>query len=453
MRKHPTDFHLEAFLLDQGEEGRSILFHLCECERCRQRCKSLPPFRPAGIPGPEPIPPTPPLPNHRTLGFAAVLAQERSEAPELFVELIRRPVGARVSLVVSDPRFRTWGVLELLVERSLETATRDPEEAEVLAGLALLLADRLDAGFYSLEKLDDLRARACGHLANARRVRSDLHGAEEAFASAYGHLRRGRMDPWDEAVLSDLEGSLRRDQRRFSDAFALFRRAEELFRSAGDLHRAGRSLVKLSTVHYFAGEIEEAISVLCRAVPLIDPEVEPRLLLCAQHNLVDYLTIAGRIPEARRVYGETRGLYRDFSEPWVQNRRRWVRGRILRGLGKVELAESLFLAARDGFLAEGIPYDTALVSLELATLYAERGRSADLKRLSGEMLPVFSSLQIHREALAALSFLKQAIETEQAGLGLITAVSDFLRRAQHQPNLCFEAPDEALPRSNASENR
>jgi tetratricopeptide (TPR) repeat protein len=206
-------------------------------------------------------------------------------------------------------------------------------------------------------------------------VRSDLHSAEEAFASARDHLRRGTQNPWEEAVLLDLEGSLRRAQRRFSDAFDLFRQAEKRFRDAGDLHRAGRSLVKLSTVHYFAGEIEEAIAVLHRAVPLIDAEAEPRLRLCAQHNLVDYLTIAGRIPEARRVYGETRALYRDFVEPWVQNRRKWVRARILLGLGKEELAESLFLAARDGFVAEGIPYDTALVSLELASLYAVRSGS------------------------------------------------------------------------------
>jgi len=442
VKRHPTDLRLEAFLLDQGDEGRAILLHLCDCERCRLRLKSGPPHRPLGIPGPEPIPPTPPLPrDYRTLGFAAALAQERTEAPELFVELLRLPVGARVSLVSSDPRFRTWGVLELLIERSLETATQDAGEAEALAALALLLADQLDTGFYGSESLEDLRARSWGHLANARRVRSDLHGAEQAFASAYSHLRHGTHDPREEAILLDLEGSLRRDQRRFSEAFSLFRRAEELFRTAGDLHRAGRSLVKLSTVHYFAGETDEAISVLIRALPLLDGEQEPRLRMCAQHNLVFYLTECGRIPEARRAYGEARALYRDFSEPWVRDRRRWVRARILRGLGKVELAESLFLSARDGFLAEGIPYDTALVSLELATLYAEEGRTADLKRLAGEMLPIFTSLQIHREALAALSFLQQAMESERASLDLVTAVVDFLRRAQHRPELRFEAPE------------
>lgn len=440
MKRHPTDLHLEAFFLDLGEEARGLLVHLCDCERCRWKLRQRTPRHPSDTPDPEPPPPEL-AGNPRALAFAAGLAQERADAPELVVELIRRPSGEWVNLLRNDPRFWTWAVVELLVERSLATATRDSAGAEELGTLALLLTTGLDATFYGPERIEDLRARAWGHVANARRVRSDHRGAEEAFASAWDHLRQGTRDPFQEAVLLDLQGSLRRAQRRLSDASALFRKAEDLFRESGDLHRAGRSLVNLSTVHYFEGEIEQAISVLTRAVPMIDAELEPRLRLCAQHNLIFYLTEAGRIPEAKHAYQETRALYRDFAEPWVQNRRKWVRARILRGLGKPDLAESLFLAARDGFLAEGIPYDTALLSLELATLYAERGRTVDLKRLASEMLPIFTGLQIHREALAALTFLKQAIEAEQAGLGLIEAVADYLRRAQFRPELRFEKPD------------
>mgnify|MGYP006208110867 CR=1 FL=1 len=76
----------------------------------------------------------------------------------------------------------------------------------------------------------------------------------------------------------------------------------------------------------------------------------------------------------------------------------------------------------------------------LATLYAEQGRTDDLKRLAREMLPIFSSLQIHREALAALAYLKQAIETERASLAVVSSVADFLRRARHDPGLRFVAP-------------
>jgi len=113
----------------------------------------------------------------------------------------------------------------------------------------------------------------------------------------------------------------------------------------------------------------------------------------------------------------------------------------VRGLGQPGQAESLFLAVRDGFIAEGIPYDTALVSLELATLYAEQGRTADLKRLAGEMVPIFSSLHIHREALAALAFVRQAAETERASLEVVTGVAAYLRRAQFDASLRFEAPE------------
>ena len=199
--------------------------------------------------------------------------------------------------------------------------------------------------------------------------------------------------------------------------------------------------MNLATVLHVGGNLPEAIPLLYQALELIDPEQEPRLLLCTKHNLIDDLAESGRFLEAQRLYRDTRALYRNFPDAWTQNRRKWVKGKIARGLGQADQAESLFLAARDGFINEGIPYDTALVSLELATLYAEQRRTADLKRLAEEMVPIFSSLHIHREALAALAYLKQAVQAEKATVDLVTGVAAYLRRAQHDPSLRFSAPE------------
>ena len=79
---------------------------------------------------------------------------------------------------------------------------------------------------------------------------------------------------------------------------------------------------------------------------------------------------------------------------------------------------------------------------ELAVLYAEQGRMADLKRLAAEMVPIFSSLHIHREALAALAYFRQAVETERASLALVNGVAAYLRRAEHNPSLRFQEPEE-----------
>ena len=93
---------------------------------------------------------------------------------------------------------------------------------------------------------------------------------------------------------------------------------------------------------------------------------------------------------------------------------------------------------RDGFLTEDVPFDTALVSLEIVGLYAEQGRTGELKRLAQEIIPVFASLHIHRAALAALSFLVQAIQSTSAKL--VAAVASYLRQAEHGPSLPFRAP-------------
>jgi tetratricopeptide (TPR) repeat protein len=450
LKIHPNDRFMEEFVLALSPEYRVLVLHLARCSSCRRRLRRLltqPPGpvaqRLARILGwsesstlyDRALASSPPL-QARSFG----LGKERAEAPGLFVELTSLPAEQRSLLLRNSERFHTWGLFELLVERSLETAIRNAVYAEELGHLALQVSEHLDSGYHGKRLIEDLRARTWAHIGNARRVRFDLQGAEEAFHLAYEHLQKGTKEPLERAIFLDLKASLRRSQRKFDEAFKLLRRAVELFLEIGQQHRAGRSLVKMSTVHHVVGQIEEAIPLLYRALELIDPEQEPRLLLCARHNLIDDLADSGRFLEAQGVYRETRTMYRDFPERWVQNRRKWVRGKIARGQGQAHHAEVLFLAARDGFIAEGVPYDTALISLEIATLYAEQGRLAELKRLAEEMLPIFTSRQIPREALAALSFFQQAVEAEEVNLQVVSSVADFLRRAQHDPEQRFRPP-------------
>src|SRR6185295_7118325 len=76
-------------------------------------------------------------------------------------------------------------------------------------------------------------------VANARRVSSDLPGADAAFAEAWRQWEAGdagERGPLDRTRLLDLEASLRRAQRRFSAALDLLERA--LARCPGGLARA-----------------------------------------------------------------------------------------------------------------------------------------------------------------------------------------------------------------------
>ena len=60
----------------------------------------------------------------------------------------------------------------------------------------------------------------------------------------------------------------------------------------------------------------------------------------AWHNLIDDLTETGQFMEAQKLLVKARPLYQKFSQPWFRNRRKWIEGKIARGLGQVSTPKS-----------------------------------------------------------------------------------------------------------------
>ena len=224
-------------------------------------------------------------------------------------------------------RFHTWGLCELLLQRSQEQNFQDPSQGE---GLALVALEILAAALppqYGAEPIEDLQARAWAYVANSRRVQvRPERGGRGLYQLAFACLRRGTQEPMEKAVLLDLRSSLLRDQRRFPEALRCLRRALAIFRQLGERHRAGRSLVNMSTIHHFAGEPDREIPLLYQALDLIDPDREPRLLLVAWHNLIDALAEGGQFMEAQKLLVKARPLYQKFAQPWTRNPRKWIEG-------------------------------------------------------------------------------------------------------------------------------
>ncbi len=73
-------------------------------------------------------------------------------------------------------------------------------------------------------------------------------------------------------------------------------------------------------------------------------------------------------------------------------------------------------------------YDAALVSLDLALLYTQEGCVEDLKRLASELMPIFESRDVHREALMALLMFQRACEEERLTVDLVRQLAEHLRR-------------------------
>jgi transcriptional regulator with XRE-family HTH domain len=375
------------------------------------------------------------------LSVEGVARQAREEARRLWTRLERWEADQRLVLVEESPEFRSWALCELVAAKSIEAAPGSPAQALELAGLARRIGE-----LCPYEEL--LRQRTEGyawfHVANARRVTNDLRGSEAALTTAAKLWEAGApRDPgfFNEAIPLALEATIRRAQRRFPEAL---RRIEEALKAdQGDLR--GKLLLSKAQILWALGDIETSTEVLRYAIPHIDSERDPRTALGVQCQFLVNLCLQGRAAEAEPRLPAVQALAEQLGQEVDLIHMAVLGARIAAGCGRAEEAEEAFEQARRKFFYQKprLVLDYAQVSLDLALLLLEQGRTAEAGILAHQMKWIFSSHGIEREALAALRVFCEAAKHEVATVDLARRVIRFLHRSQHDPELKFEETEEA----------
>jgi tetratricopeptide (TPR) repeat protein len=356
----------------------------------------------------------------------------RQAAGEQWEELRKVGLPRQRALVEARAELQNWALAVRLCEESEREAAESPARALELARLALRIAELApgDARWLSC-----LMGYIHAFLANALRVGSDLPAAEAAFATAWRLWRAGGLGahgPLAEWRLLDREASLRRDLRQFEAALDLLRRA---LAAAPEAAR-GRLLLNQSSTLEQAGQIEASLAALDQATPLVDAAGDPRWRMGVRFNRVVGLCHLGRFAEAKSGLPELRRLIPAKSAD--AERLRWLSGRVAAGLGHRTEARRGFERARRGFSRRRNAYNAALVSLDLAILHLEDGRRGAVPELAEEMVWIFASQRVPREALAALRLFIDAAQAGTATVDLARRVLAFLEQARLDPRLRFE---------------
>ena len=177
-----------------------------------------------------------------------------------------------------------------------------------------------------------------------------------------------------------------------------------------DGRAAARLLILKAKTLEELDEYAKAVEALRQAAPYLEDEKDPRLLLCQRFNLLDNLLHTGRMAEAAPMLPGVHELAARLGNELDLVRLRWLEGRISAGLGHPVEAVKAFRWVRDEFIARGIAYDAALVTLEAAVLLADTGSTLEVRRLASEAAPIFAAQGVCREALATLRLFRQAAE-------------------------------------------
>jgi tetratricopeptide (TPR) repeat protein len=325
-----------------------------------------------------------------------------------------------VRRVTTYSRFANTRLVQKLVEMSDAVRYESTDRMLHFADLARLAAEACTVEMAgSAPKLADLLSLGWRQYANALRVSGRMCEAEEAFAKAQGFCEEGTGDPPLRATLLTRLGSLRYFQRRFDEAIALDDEAIRIYSELGESRSVVPIMVHKAIAQIYAGDPAAAVRTLNRAIPFIDHENDPHLLLAACQNLIIAYIELGEPEHALSLYFEAQGLFQDVQDPLNALRVAWQEGRLLRDLGHLRAAEAALLRSREGFVERDLLYEVAVVSLDLSEVHLQLGEIEKLHEAVAQMVPIFQSLGVDREMLAALLQLQKADQQSRQAFELI----------------------------------
>ncbi|HEV7504188.1 MAG TPA: hypothetical protein VGS07_04690 [Thermoanaerobaculia bacterium] len=435
-----ADGHVERELLDRflraeatRQEARRVVRHLLTgCPRCLESALQASAYSTAvglGEPGVyEEV-------FQRALAFATTqeqrLAVEKLRGWGQWSALAPLQPQVRFAVVESDPRYQNWGLYVRLLEASRLYMRSEPAEAVDIVRLAIVVAEHLDPQVVGAKRVADLRAAAWAALGNVKRLASDFEGSRRAFNEAWRISEEGTGEPVEAAYILSLESAYMRDMGEFETAEAALEEALELYGRAGDKHQQGRTLLKMGNAIGYVNP-ERALAHIQRGLALIDAGKEPRLDLCAQHDLALFLNDSARPEEALAVLDRARPLYQQFPDEWTQLRLHWLEGRIARNLGELEETEDIYKQLWEEFQARGLHHELVLLSIDLAELLVFKGdpkRAADLVE---QCYPILKSWGLHSYALAAWLVFRDSLVHRRLD-SVFSRMREYFRRHWVKP--------------------
>jgi tetratricopeptide (TPR) repeat protein/transcriptional regulator with XRE-family HTH domain len=361
----------------------------------------------------------------------AAAAKREAEALWRHLAALRPP--ERREMVEAFPVFHQWALAVRLCEASLKAAADKPAAALELAALALLIAEKAPGEERFGRRL---QGWCWGHVANARRVATDFDAAGEAFARAWQLWRAGEpAEPgWlPEWLLLSFEASLRRAQRRFSKALELLDQA--MAGCGGDPAAMARCLLQKEHVFEAMGDIPAALAALDQAAPHVAASGDSHLLFALRFKVANHLCYLKRFAEAAERLPEIGEMALRQGLELDSLRVGWLGARVAAGLGRTGEAVAGLEQVGRRFTDLKLPYEAALSCLDLALLWLEAGRTAEVRELARALAWIFDAKGIGLEASAALKLFREAALREAATVELARRVIAEIETARRSASL------------------
>ena len=331
-----------------------------------------------------------------------------------------------LSRALEDPRYWRESVCRLLFKRVDALASSDFQKYSDAAKGVCRLVDKIPRDA-NLSTWLSLKARSLILVGAGSRLMCEFDQAEISFriaCSLYGYL-----SPVERGDLFRRYSILRKDQRRLSEAIRLANVAIEIFEECNSAKYVGYGLLDRGNFLYEMNRLREALDDYQEALCRLEGGVDSRGVYSARHNIVMvHVDLFDGVSSSRHLE-EMIATLRNQTNPNDAIdllKVDWLAARFQRKLGNRKAARDFLWRAMNGFRDLRMPFEAALVMLDLAELYLINCRYEKLMVLAGETFSLFRALRVNREAFYALSIFHEAIVRRDLSSRIIDSIREML---------------------------
>jgi class 3 adenylate cyclase/tetratricopeptide (TPR) repeat protein len=409
----------------------------------------------------------------RDAAYGAMPKMLRAELHERFATWLERIAGDRIAEQEEilgyhlERAYRFRCELGPVGESGVELASAASSRLQSAARRALGRGDA-QAGLNLAERADALLPT--DHPERSHTLRTLLSALDEAAAAPERRLRLDEealdvaraiddraLEHWVRAERASVLLTSMPQDADLSEALQTTTEAARVIESQGDAEDQARLLLRLASLQWAFGEMEDMLATSERALAfaLETPgpdaltlitfvwvgmfegatkasvalerlrEIEgrcaafPLRAAAARTQVALTLAILGRADEARATYNAARAVFDDVANPWVSLNSQAAEGLIELFAGNIEKTEPIFRQNVRGWMDHGNPTNAALLACRWAAALADLGRYQEALAVADEFIALAGSwdleprieLGAHRaRALAGIGAVGEAVD-------------------------------------------
>lgn len=363
-------------------------------------------------------------------GVLAWFANVREEALSVGPELAAQPVDNLETYLSSEPRARTVGAFQHLLDVANRELHHDPRRARALTSFVLDHIHDVNGPEATAVPLLLFKARAWREHANALHATNDLKGALASASHASALLATNGACSFDRAIVQMVEAHIAWERGDIQRALDTIRESCRTFEELRDQKRYVQARV-FEGMFEFTYNKRRAAEIFESVLPAAAELRDAREMACLYQNLFQCALELDDHELASRAYAHAKELFAALTMDADMPRIWWGYGRYLARRGKLEEALAEFQSARQAFENHGMALAAAAAALDVVHTLQALGRTPEAQTICRSLVPTFSEAGILPAALTALAILREQADTLKSAM--VERVRDFIEGLEQNP--------------------